>query len=157
MKREQDAPMSLKDALMAGESPENIMKNFRDALEEAEAEIERERQAREAEEQEEEDEDDITLEDARDELAFAVLEYLELLGVLPETEGLDIEPVVDMLKGLEGELKAQAGFLRLMVDLGKLVRNEAIETKEKKNRNKDLSSFKDFDADKIIREFIKNL
>lgn len=44
-----------------------------------------------------------------------------------------------------------------MVDLGKLVRNEAIETKEKKNRNKDLSSFKDFDADKIIKEFIKNL
>lgn len=160
MEREQNM-VSLTDALRDGASPEDIRKSFEAALQDAQNEV--------AAEQAEASKfcggdkecggdcahcsecAECELDEAREDMIYAVLDYLMALGLIPEDLEIkdeDIEHLIETIKEVEDEYKAKIGFMRMLATIAKMEGKK--EEKPEKGEKVDA-------ADAIIKQFLKGL
>ena len=147
--------MSLADALRDGASLEDIRKFFEAALQDAQSEVAAEKKkAQEAKACEKcGDCDELDLDVCREEMIYAVLDYLTALGLIPEDmeiEDDDIDHLIDMIKEVEEEYKAKLGFMKMFSAMTKI----EVDTKEKVNKKKVTEKPT---ADDVIAQFLKGL
>lgn len=161
MEREQNM-VSLADALRDGASPDDIRKSFEAALQDAQNEV----AAQQAEASkfcggEKECGGDCArcsncaeceLDEAREDMIYAVLDYLTALGLIPEDleiEDDDIDTLIESIKEVENEFKAKIGFMRMLADIARM---KEAEKEEKPAQDKKVDA-----ADVIIKQFLKGL
>lgn len=150
-----DEMMSLTDALRDGVSLEDIRKSFETALQEAQNEIAAEKKkAQEAKACENcGDCDELDLDVCREEMIYAILDYLTALGLIPEDmeiEDDDIDHLIDMIKEVEEEYKAKIGFMKMLSVMAKMEADKKEKVSEKKVAEKP-------SADDVIAQFLKGL
>ena len=147
--------MSLADALRDGASLEDIRKSFEAALQDAQSEVAAEKKkAQEAKACENcGDCDELDLDVCREEMIYAVLDYLTALGLIPEDmeiEDEDIDHLIDMIKEVEEEYKAKIGFMKMLSAMAKMEADKKEKVSEKKVAEKP-------SADYVIAQFLKRL
>ena len=149
--------MSLADALRDGASLEDIRKFFEAALQDAQSEVAAEKKAQEAKTKACKkcgDCDELDLDVYREDMIYAVLDYLTALGLIPEgieiEEYYDIDSLIDMIKEVEEEYKAKLGFMKMFSAMTKI----EVDTKEKVNKKKVTEKPT---ADDVIAQFLKGL
>ena len=148
--------LSLADALRDGISLENIRKSFEAALQDAQSEVaaEKKKKAQEAKACEKcGDCDELDLDVCREEMIYAVLDYLTALGLIPEDmeiEDDDIDHLIDMIKEVEEEYKAKIGFMKMLSAMTKM----EVDKKEKVSEKKVVEKSS---ADYVIAQFLKGL
>ena len=147
--------MSLADALLNGASLEDIRKSFEAALQDAQSEVAAEKKkAQEAKACEKcGDCDELDLDVCREEMIYAILDYLTALGLIPkniEIEDDDIDPLIDMIKEVEEEYKAKIGFMKMLSVMAKMEADKKEKVSEKKVAEKS-------SADYVIAQFLKGL
>ena len=147
--------MSLADALRDGASLEDIRKSFEAALQDAQSEVAAEKKkAQEAKACEKcGDCDELDLDVCREEMIYAVLDYLTALGLIPkniEIEDDDIDPLIDIIKEVEEEYKAKISFMKMLSAMTKM----EVDTKEKVNKKKVTEKPS---ADDVIAQFLRGL
>ena len=147
--------MSLTDALRDGVSPEDIRKSFEAALQDAQNEVAAEKKkAQEAKAGENcGDCDELDLDVCREEMIYAVLDYLTALGLIPEDmeiEDDDIDHLIDMIKEVEEEYKAKISFMKMLSAMAKMEADKKEKVSEKKVAEKP-------SADDVIAQFLKGL
>lgn len=126
--------MSLADALRGGESAEEIMKQFEDALNAAKRQVAAEQEKAKAKE-------DATLAATRADMVEAMLDYLVALGVIKsEVTDKDVEDLVSAIKSAEEDFRRTSKLL------------DAYKMFDKSTKGKGKK-----DADSIIEEFLKSL
>lgn len=123
----------LKDALRAGVSPEQMLRDFQLQLRKAQAEVASEQTAA-----------NIDLQEAREDMIDAVLTYLVALGIAPAEilEDEDLPKLYDAIKEVEDEFMAKKPFLDMLRSMA-----EAAPTGCPHKR----------DADDVINSFLKTL
>lgn len=151
-----DEMMSLTDALRDGASLEDIRKSFEAALQDAQSEVAAEKKkAQEAKACEKcGDCDELDLDVCREEMIYAVLDYLTALGLIPEDmeiEDDDIDHLIDMIKEVEEEYKAKIGFIKMLSAMAKMEADKKEKVSEKKVAEKPSA------ADDVIAQFLKGL
>lgn len=147
--------MSLADALRDGASLEDIRKHFEAALQDAQSEVAAEKKkAQEAKACEKcGDCNELDLDVCREEMIYAVLDYLTAFGLIPkdmEIEDDDIDYLIDMIKEVEGEYKVKIGFMKMLSTMGKMEVDKKEKVSEKKVAEKP-------SADDVIAQFLKGL
>lgn len=147
--------LSLADALRDGASLEDIRKSFEAALQDAQSEVAAEKKkAQEAKACENCDDcDELDLDVCREEMIYAVLDYLTALGLIPENmeiEDDDIDHLIDMIKEVEEEYKAKIGFMKMLSAMVKMEADKKEKVSEKKVAEKP-------SADDVIAQFLKGL
>ena len=147
--------LSLADALRDGASLEDIRKSFEAALQDAQSEVAAEKKkAQEAKACENcGDCDELDLDVCREEMIYAVLDYLTALGLIPEDmeiEDDDIDHLIDMIKEVEEEYKAKIGFIKMLLAMAKMEADKKEKVSEKKVAEKP-------SADDVIAQFLKGL
>ena len=147
--------LSLADALRDGASLEDIRKSFEAALQDAQSEVAAEKKkAQEAKACEKcSDCDELDLDVCREEMIYAVLDYLTALGLIPEDmeiEDDDIDHLIDMIKEVEEEYKAKIGFIKMLSVMTKMETDKKEKVSEKKVAEKP-------SADDVIAQFLKGL
>lgn len=150
--------LSLADALRDGASLEDIRKSFEAALQDAQSEVaaekRRHKKAQEAKACETcGDCDELDLDVCREEMIYAVLDYLTALGLIPEDmeiEDDDIDHLIDMIKEVEEEYKAKIGFMKMLSAMAKMEADKKEKVSEKKVAEKP-------SADDVIAQFLKGL
>ena len=148
--------LSLADALRDGASLEDIRKSFEAALQDAQSEVAAEKKkAQEAKACEKcGDCDELDLDVCREEMIYAVLDYLTALGLIPEgieiEEYYDIDRLIDMIKEVEEEYKAKIGFMKMLSAMAKMEAGTKEKVSEKKVAEKS-------SADYVIAQFLKGL
>ena len=147
--------LSLADALRDGVSLEDIRKSFEAALQDAQSEVAAEKKkAQEAKACENCDDcDEVDLDVCREEMIYAVLDYLTALGLIPEDmeiEDDDIDHLIDMIKEIEEEYKAKIGFMKMLSAMAKMEADKKEKVSEKKVAEKS-------SADDVIAQFLKGL
>lgn len=147
--------LSLADALRDGASLEDIRKSFEAALQDAQSEVAAEKKkAQEAKACENcGDCDELDLDVCREEMIYAVLDYLTALGLIPEDmeiEDDDIDHLIDMIKEVEEEYKAKIGFIKMLSAIAKIEADKKEKVSEKKVAEKP-------SADDVIAQFLKGL
>ena len=148
--------LSLADALRDGASLEDIRKSFEAALQDAQSEVAAEKKAQEAKAKACEkcgDCDELDLDVCREEMIYAVLDYLTALGLIPEDmeiEDDDIDHLIDMIKEVEEEYKAKIGFIKMLSAMAKMEADTKEKVSEKKVAEKS-------SADYVIAQFLKGL
>ena len=147
--------LSLADALRDGASLEDIRKSFEAALQDAQSEVAAEKKkAQEAKACEKcGDCDELDLDVCREEMIYAVLDYLTALGLIPEDmeiEDDDIDHLIDMIKEVEEEYKAKIGFIKMLSAMAKMEADKKEKVSEKKVAEK-------HSADDVIAQFLKGL
>ena len=147
--------LSLADALRDGASLEDIRKSFEAALQDAQSEVAAEKKkAQEAKACENcSDCDELDLDVCREEMIYAVLDYLTALGLIPEDmeiEDDDIDHLIDMIKEVEEEYKAKIGFMKMLSAMAKMEADKKEKVSEKKVAEKP-------SADDVIAQFLKGL
>ena len=148
--------LSLADALRDGVSLEDIRKSFEAALQDAQSEVaaEKKKKAQEAKACENcGDCDELDLDVCREEMIYAVLDYLTALGLIPEDmeiEDDDIDHLIDMIKEVEEEYKAKLGFMKMFSIMAKMETDTKEKVSEKKVAEKP-------SADDVIAQFLKGL
>ena len=147
--------LSLADALRDGASLEDIRKSFEAALQDAQSEVTAEKKkAQEAKACEKcGDCDELDLDVCREEMIYAVLDYLTALGLIPEDmeiEDDDIDHLIDMIKEVEEEYKAKIGFIKMLSAMAKMEADKKEKVSEKKVAEKS-------SADYVIAQFLKGL
>lgn len=148
--------LSLADALRDGASLEDIRKSFEAALQDAQNEVaaEKKKKAQEAKACENcGDCDELDLDVCREEMIYAVLDYLTALGLIPEDmeiEDDDIDHLIDMIKEVEEEYKAKIGFIKMLSAMAKMEADKKEKVSEKKVAEKP-------SADDVIAQFLKGL
>lgn len=147
--------LSLADALRDGASLEDIRKSFEAALQDAQSEVAAEKKkAQEAKACENCDDcDELDLDVCREEMIYAVLDYLTALGLIPEDmeiEDDDIDHLIDMIKEVEEEYKAKIGFMKMLSAMVKMEADKKEKVSEKKVAEKP-------SADDVIAQFLKGL
>lgn len=147
--------LSLADALRDGVSLEDIRKSFEAALQDAQSEVAAEKKkAQEAKACKKcGDCDELDLDVCREEMIYAVLDYLTALGLIPEDieiEDDDIDHLIDMIKEIEEEYKAKIGFMKMLSAMAKMEVDKKEKVSEKKVAEKP-------SADDVIAQFLKGL
>ena len=147
--------LSLADALRDGASLEDIRKSFEAALQDAQSEVAAEKKkAQEAKACENCGNcDELDLDVCREEMIYAVLDYLTALGLIPEDmeiEDDDIGHLIDMIKEVEEEYKAKIGFMKMLSAMAKMEADKKEKVSEKKVAEKP-------SADDVIAQFLKGL
>lgn len=147
--------LSLADALRDGASLEDIRKSFEAALQDAQSEVAAEKKkAQEAKACENcGDCDELDLDVCREEMIYAVLDYLTALDLIPEDmeiEDDDIDHLIDMIKEVEEEYKAKIGFMKMLSAMAKMEADKKEKVSEKKVAEKP-------SADDVIAQFLKRL
>lgn len=147
--------LSLADALRDGASLEDIRKSFEAALQDAQSEVAAEKKkAQEAKACEKcGDCDELDLDVCREEMIYAVLDYLTALGLIPEDmeiEDDDIDHLIDMIKEVEEEYKAKISFIKMLSTMTKMEVDKKEKVSEKKVAEKP-------SADYVIAQFLKGL
>ena len=147
--------LSLVDALRDGASLEDIRKSFESALQDAQSEVAAEKKkAQKAKAYEKcEDYPELNLEICREDMIFAVLDYLIVLGLIPEDmeiEADDIDHLIDTIKEVEEEYKAKISFMKMLSAMAKMEADKKEEISKKKVIEKP-------SADDIIAQFLKGL
>jgi predicted molibdopterin-dependent oxidoreductase YjgC len=147
--------LSLADALRDGASLEDIRKSFEAALQDAQSEVAAEKKkAQEAKACKNcGDCDELDLDVCREEMIYAVLDYLTALGLIPEDmeiEDDDIDHLIDMIKEVEEEYKAKIGFVEMLSVMAKMEADKKEKVSEKKVAEKP-------SADDVIAQFLKGL
>ena len=147
--------LSLADALRDGASLEDIRKSFEAALQDAQNEVAAEKKkAQEAKACENcGDCDELDLDVYREEMIYAVLDYLTALGLIPEDmeiEDDDIDHLIDMIKEVEEEYKAKISFIKMLSTMTKMEVDKKEKVSEKKVAEKP-------SADDVIAQFLKGL
>lgn len=147
--------LSLADALRDGASLEDIRKSFEAALQDAQNEVAAEKKkAQEAKACENcGDCDELDLDVCREEMIYAILDYLTALGLIPEDmeiEDDDIDHLIDMIKEVEEEYKAKIGFMKMLSAMAKMEADKKEKVSEKKVAEKP-------SADDVIAQFLKGL
>ena len=147
--------MSLADALRDGASLEDIRKSFESALQDAQSEVAAEKKkAQEAKACEKCGGcDELDLDVCREEMIYAILDYLTALGLIPkniEIEDDDIDSLIDMIKEVEEEYKAKLGCIKILSAMTKM----EVDTKEKVNKKKVTEKPS---ADDVIAQFLRGL
>jgi predicted molibdopterin-dependent oxidoreductase YjgC len=147
--------LSLADALRDGASLEDIRKSFEAALQNAQSEVAAEKKkAQEAKACENcGDCNELDLDVCREEMIYAVLDYLTALGLIPEDmeiEDDDIDHLIDMIKEVEEEYKAKISFMKMLSAMAKMEADKKEKVSEKKVVEKS-------SADYVIAQFLKGL
>lgn len=150
--------MSLADALRDGASLEDIRKSFESALQDAQSEIAAEKKAQEAkakacEKRGDGNYDKLDLDEYREEMIYAILDYLKALGLIPEDmeiEDNDIDHLINMTKEIEEEYKAKLSFMKMFSTMFKM----EVGKKEKVGEKRVV---KRSSADDVIAQFLKGL
>ena len=147
--------LSLADALRDGVSLEDIRKSFEAALQDAQSEVAAEKKkAQEAKACENcSDCDELDLDVCREEMIYAILDYLTALGLIPEDmeiEDDDIDHLIDMIKEVEEEYKAKLGFMKMFATMTKMETGKKEKVSKKKVVEKP-------SADDVIAQFLKGL
>ena len=147
--------LSLADALRDGVSLEDIRKSFEAALQDAQSEVAAEKKkAQEAKACGKcGDCDELDLDVCREEMIYAVLDYLTALGLIPEDmeiEDDDIDHLIDMIKEVEEEYKAKIDFIKMFSAMAKMEADKKEKVSEKKVAEKP-------SADDVIAQFLKGL
>ena len=147
--------LSLADALRDGASLEDIRKSFEAALQDAQSEVAAEKKkAQEAKACENcGDCDELDLDVCREEMIYAILDYLTALGLIPEDmeiEDDDIDHLIDMIKEVEEEYKAKIDFIKMLSAMAKMEADKKEKVSEKKVAEKP-------SADDVIAQFLKGL
>ena len=147
--------LSLADALRDGASLEDIRKSFEAALQDAQSEVAAEKKkAQEAKACENCGNcDELDLDVCREEMIYAVLDYLTALGLIPEDmeiEDDDIDHLIDMIKEVEEEYKAKISFMKMLSAMTKMEADKKEKVSEKKVAEKP-------SADDVIAQFLKGL
>lgn len=150
--------LSLADALRDGVSLEDIRKSFEAALQDAQNEVaaekKKKKKAQEAKACENcGDCDELDLDVCREEMIYAVLDYLTALGLIPEDmeiEDDDIDHLIDMIKEVEEEYKAKISFMKMLSAMTKMEADKKEKVSEKKVVEKS-------SADYVIAQFLKGL
>lgn len=147
--------LSLADTLRDGASLEDIRKSFEAALQDAQSEVAAEKKkAQEAKACEKcGDCNELDLDVCREEMIYAVLDYLTALGLIPEDmeiEDDDIDHLIDMIKEVEEEYKAKIGFMKMLSVMAKMEADKKEKVGEKKVAEKS-------SADYVIAQFLKGL
>ena len=147
--------LSLADALRDGVSLEDIRKSFEAALQDAQSEVAAEKKkAQEAKACEKRgDCNELDLDVCREGMIYMVLDYLTALGLIPkdmEIEDDDIDHLIDMMKEVEEEYKAEIGFMKMLSAMAKMEADK----KEKVSRKKVIEKPS---ADYVIAQFLKGL
>lgn len=158
MEREQNM-VSLTDALRDGASPDDIRKSFEAALQDAQNEVAAEQAAKVRTEDKCSGDcahctecAECELDEAREDMIYAVLDYLTALGLIPEDleiEDDDIDTLIESIKEVENEFKAKIGFMRMLADIARM---KEAEKEEKPAQDKKVDA-----ADAIIKQFLKGL
>lgn len=147
--------LSLVDALRDGASLEDIRKSFESALQDAQSEVAAEKKKTQKAKAYEKCEDypELNLEICREDMIFAVLDYLIVLGLIPEDmeiEADDIDHLIDIIKEVEEEYKAKISFMKTLSAMAKMEADKKEEISKKKVTEKP-------SADDIIAQFLKGL
>lgn len=148
--------LSLADALRNGASLEDIRKSFEAALQDAQSEVAAEKKkAQEAKACEKcGDCDELDLDVCREEMIYAVLDYLTALGLIPEDieieEYYDIDRLIDVIKEVEKEYKVEIDFMKMLEAMNKIEADK----KEKVSKKKVVEKSS---ADYVIAQFLKRL
>lgn len=147
--------MSLADALRDGASLEDIRKSFEAALQDAQSEVAAEKKkAQEAKACENcGDCDELDLDVCREEMIYAVLDYLTAFGLIPEEAEIDdedIDHLIDIIKEVEEEYKAKISFMKMLSAMAKMEADKKEKVSEKKVAEKP-------SADDVIAQFLKGL
>ena len=153
--------MSLADALRDGTSLEDIRKSFESALQDAQSEIAAEKKAQKAQEAKAKacekrgdgNCDELDLDVCREEMVYAILDYLTALGFIPkdiEIKDDDIDHLINMTKETEEEYKAKLSFMKMFSTMFKMEAGKKEKVSEK--RVVERSS-----ADDVIAQFLKGL
>lgn len=148
--------MSLTDALRDGASPEDIRKSFESALKDAQNEVAAEQAAKSACDGNCEgcgECGELDLDDCREEMIYAVLDYLTALGLIPEDmeiEDDDIDHLIETIKEVEEEYKAKIGFMKMLAAMAKMEAG-----KKEKVGGKEIAEKPS--ADDVIAQFLKGL
>lgn len=156
-----DEMMSLTDALRDGVSLEDIRKSFETALQEAQSEIAAE-QAAQASKCNDDcgqcDCGEIDLDEAREDMVLAVIDYLTALGIMPEDMEItdeDIDTLLESLEEIEEQYKAKLNFMKMLAAMAKMDAEQS--TKEKVDTKKATDKSSAPSADDIIAKFLKEL
>lgn len=147
--------LSLADALRDGASLEDIRKSFEAALQDAQNEVAAEKKKAQEDKACEKcgDCDELDLDICREEMIYAVLDYLTALGLIPENmeiEDDDIDHLIDMIKEVEEEYKAKISFIKMLSAMTKMEADKKEKVSEKKVAEKP-------SADYVIAQFLKGL
>lgn len=147
--------LSLADALRDGASLEDIRKSFEAALQDAQSEVAAEKKkAQEAKACENcGDCDELDLDVCREEMIYAVLDYLTAFGLIPEEAEIDdedIDHLIDIIKEVEEEYKAKISFMKMLSAMAKMEADKKEKVSEKKVAEKP-------SADDVIAQFLKGL
>lgn len=147
--------LSLADALRDGASLEDIRKSFEAALQNAQNEVAAEKKKAQEDKACEKcgDCDELDLDVCREEMFYAVLDYLTALGLIPENmeiEDDDIDHLIDMIKEVEEEYKAKISFIKMLSAMTKMEADKKEKVSEKKVAEKP-------SADYVIAQFLKGL
>lgn len=146
-----DEMLSLADALRDGVSLETIRESFENALQAARDEIVKEQEAKAKAEKCGCTHDSAdTLEDAREDMVIAVIDYLTALGILPgdlEITDEDVDHLIDGIKEIEEEFKARIGLMQLMTMV----------IKPKKDKTSKKETADESSIDDAIARFLKSL
>lgn len=147
--------LSLADALRDGASLEDIRKSFEAALQDAQNEVAAEKKKAQEDKACEKcgDCDELDLDVCREEMIYAVLDYLTALGLIPENmeiEDDDIDHLIDMIKEVEEEYKAKISFIKMLSAMTNMEADKKEKVSEKKVAEKP-------SADYVIAQFLKGL
>ena len=153
--------MSLADALRDGASLEDIRKSFESALQNAQSEVAAEKKAQEAKAKAKACEkcgdgncDELDLDVCREEMVYAILDYLTALGLIPEDIEIkddDIDHLINMTKEIEEEYKAKLSFMKMFSTMFKMEVSKKEKVGEKRVVKRPSA------ADDVIAQFLKGL
>lgn len=149
--------MSLTDALRDGVSLEDIRKSFESALQEAQSEIAAEQAAKTTKHCNGDcgECEDVNLDEAREDMVLAVIDYLAAFGILPEDMEItdeDIDQLLDTIKEVEEQYKTKLGLMKMLAAITKMDVESSIKKKADNKKVTDKPS-----ADDIIAKFLKEL
>ena len=150
--------MSLADALRDGTSLEDIRKSFESALQDAQSEVAAEKKAQEAkakacEKRGDGNCDELDLDVCREEMIYAILDYLTALGLIPEDMEIkdnDIDHLINITKEIEKEYKAKLSFMKMFSTMFKMEAGKKEKVSEKRVIERT-------SADDVIAQFLKGL
>ena len=154
--------MSLADALRDGASLEDIRKSFESALQDAQSEVAAEKQAQKAQEAKAKtcekcgdgNCNELDLDVCREEMIYAILDYLTALGLIPEDteiEDDEINHLINITKEIEKEHKAKLSFMKMFSTMFKMEASKKEKVGEKRVVKRPSA------ADDVIAQFLKGL